>query len=133
MGNTFLLFAALPEKIYRKRCEQSGNDPLGRSRIFRFCCCCNNNSGIQVDGKTVSGANFRTSNGVCFDNWHGVSNTGQLDGVIDPNCEGASNGYVIRVFRDGKITVPETVSGYANQSKAYAWLQKQAEITTPNL
>ena len=89
---------------------------------------CDSNSGIQVDGKTVTGANFRTSNGVCFDNWHGVSNTGQLDGVIDPNCEGASNGYVIRVFRDGKITVPETVNGYDNQSKAYAWLQKQAEI-----
>lgn len=89
---------------------------------------CDGNGGIQVNGATVAGANFRTSNGVCYDNWYGVGTNGQLDGVIDPNCEGASNGYVVRVFRDGKMTVPETVAGFANQSKAYDWLQKQAEL-----
>lgn len=89
---------------------------------------CDNNTGIKVGSDTVSGANFRTSNGVCYDNWYGVGTDGSLDGVIDPNCEGASKGYVVRVFRDGKMTVPETVAGHDNQSKAYEWLQKQAEI-----
>ena len=89
---------------------------------------CDSNTGITVGDSKVIGANFRTSNGVCFDNWYGVTAAGQVDGVIDPNCEGASSGYVVRVFKDGKITVPSTSTSNANQSKAYEWLQKQAEI-----
>lgn len=76
----------------------------------------------------IDGANFRLSNGVCFYNWSGVKSNGSIDGVIDPTCTSASDGYVIRVFKDGKVTVPETVSGYANQGKAYEWLQNQTDV-----
>ena len=76
----------------------------------------------------IDGANFRLSNGVCFYNWSGVKSNGSVDGVIDPTCTSASEGYVVRVFYDGKVTVPETATGHSNQSKAYEWLQNQTDV-----
>ena len=85
--------------------------------------CDSNGSAAGIDG-----ANFRLSNNVCFYNWSGVKEDGSIDGVIDPTCTSAANGYVIRVFKDGKVTVPETASGHNNQSKAYEWLQNQTDV-----
>ncbi len=89
---------------------------------------CENGGGISVGGSNVSGANFRLSNGVCLANWN-KNSSGTYTGIIDPNCEGMSNGYAVKVFHDGKMTVPETDSTVGeNQKKAYEWMQKQTDL-----
>lgn len=86
---------------------------------------CENNGGIDVgEAGTVAGVNFRTSNGVCFNNWSGYSGNSHT-GKIDTDCDGT--GIDVTVFYDGKMTVPPGTAG-TDQNKAYNWLQKQAEI-----
>ena len=83
--------------------------------------------GVSCDSNPETG-NMKLSTGVCLYNMSGVSNTGQLDAVINPNCDGASNGYVVRILRDGKMTVPSTADGYSNQAKAFSWMQSQTQL-----
>lgn len=86
---------------------------------------CASNGGINVgEAGTIAGVNFRTSNGVCFNNWSGYTGNSHT-GKIDTDCDGT--GIDVTVFYDGKMTVPPGAAG-SEQNKAYNWLQKQAEI-----
>ena len=71
--------------------------------------------------------NFKTSNGVCLRNLVGVNDEGSNDPVIDPLCN--NEGYVVWIYNDGKMTVPQTHTGIGTrQSKAYAWMLDQTQV-----
>lgn len=72
---------------------------------------------------------FRSSGNVCFRKWTTVNASGTVDGVIDPSCDNKpEKSYVVRVSRDGKISVPQSAAGYTNQKKAYDWMTTQTEL-----
>lgn len=71
--------------------------------------------------------NFRASNGACFWDMYGSSYPKSV--IIDPTCsESKSNGYVITVQKDGKMTVPSSSSSVDDQATAYKWIQDQTQI-----
>ena len=69
--------------------------------------------------------NFKTTNGVCFSNWHGAPSGGYKDGTIKPTCDDKRT-ITVRVYRDGKISVPTT--GGTLQKEAVEWIEKQTEL-----
>lgn len=70
--------------------------------------------------------NFRTTNGVCFSGWIGaLDNDKYKDGTIKPTCDSGRT-ITVRVFRDGKITVPS--AGGTLQSSAIEWLKNQTDL-----
>ena len=85
---------------------------------------------VNCDNNT--NMNFKISTGVCFYNMlDGNEGDGTFNIVIDPNCTGKSNGYEVKIFKDGKMTVPETQSqtgNAANQTRAYQWMLDQTQV-----
>ena len=78
--------------------------------------------------------NMKTSQGACLRNFVGVYDgasdsqpNGSNDPVIDPLCN--NQGYVIWIFHDGKMTVPEEHYGIGErQKKAYEWMNDQTTV-----
>ena len=99
---------------------------------------CENNNGININGTKVTGVNIRLTNVVCFNIFYGIDDKGFNNPVIDPNCEGTSsaNAYVIHIYKDGKMTVPDKAAcnsnggdcNNRNQDKAFAWMQNQTQM-----
>lgn len=88
----------------------------------------------NVDCTAGNKMNFKTSNGVCFWGWIDSGSDGNMGAVIDPNCTGIDTGYEVYVFKDGKMTVPETAKTYTqlntngNQTRAYQWMLDQTQV-----
>lgn len=81
----------------------------------------------EVNCTQTNTLNFKTSNGVCLRNLVGVNDDGSNDPVIDPLCN--NEGYVVWIYNDGKMTVPQTHTGIGTrQSKAYNWMQDQTQV-----
>ncbi len=77
--------------------------------------------------------NIKSSIGVCFWGLVDESGKGTYEIVVDPSCAGISKGYAIKIFKDGKVTVPKTSSLYenlnnGNQDDAYQWLKNPTTI-----
>ena len=72
--------------------------------------------------------NFRASNGACF---HGLGGaiSGSKNIIINPQCKDDPKvGYVVTVYKDGRLTVPETSSAVEDQAKAYKWMLEQTKM-----
>ena len=88
----------------------------------------------DINCKDTGALNMKTSQGVCLRNFVGVYNgesdsqpNGSNDPVIDPLCN--NQGYVIWIFHDGKMTVPEEHEGIGErQKKAYDWMNDQTTV-----
>lgn len=96
---------------------------------------CDNNNGISVGGANVTGVNFRSSIGACFLNWNSVDDKGFKNAIIDPTCTGVANGYVVHIYNDGKMSVPNDAaakamgsSGILNQDRAFNWMNNQSQL-----
>lgn len=77
------------------------------------------------DCSSSSAQNFKTSQGVCYGNMAPFGSS-YLDIVINTKCSGDNDdGYVVRVFKDGRMTVP---NGTGNQAKAYEWMGSQLKM-----
>lgn len=75
--------------------------------------------------------NFKISTGVCFYNMLDDNGDGTFNIVIDPNCVGKSSGYEVKIFKDGKVTVPDTqtqTGNATNQTRAYQWMLDQTQV-----
>lgn len=81
---------------------------------------------VNCASNDSEGYNFRTTNGVCFSDWYGSFSGGSKDGKIQPTCDNDRK-FTVRVFRDGKITVPD-IEGDDLQKQAVEWIQKQTEL-----
>lgn len=73
--------------------------------------------------------NFKTTNGVCFSKWVGTLKDNKYkDGLIKPTCDG-SRTVAVRVYRDGKITIPSSSDTKPTiQSAALNWLDTQTDL-----
>ncbi len=91
----------------------------------------------EVNCETQNGdnqVNMKTPQGACLRNFVGVydgSSADKPDGfndpVIDPLCNG--QGYVINIYKDGKMTVPETNENIGErQKKAFDWINDQTTV-----
>lgn len=80
---------------------------------------------------------FKTSTGVCVN--HIASPFDEYIDIqvnMDPNCNPKqdvevynSNTYAIRIFKDGKMSVPETHTGIGTrQETAYKWMHNQTQV-----
>lgn len=80
---------------------------------------------------------FKTSTGVCVN--HIASPFDEFIDIqvnMDPNCSPTqnvevynSNTYAIRIFKDGKMSVPETHTGIGTRQKtAYNWMHNQTQV-----
>lgn len=71
--------------------------------------------------------NFKTTNGVCYSDWYGALTSDKYkDGKIQPTCD-SNRSIKVRVYRDGKITVPPDESSDL-QKQAIEWIEKQTEL-----
>ena len=92
------------------------------------------NSIGDINCEDNSTVNIKTTQGVCLRNFVGVYDgdsenepNGSNDPVIDPLCN--NQGYVIWIFNDGKMTVPEEHEGIGErQKKAYDWMNDQTTV-----
>lgn len=83
---------------------------------------------VKCKSDNTTSPNLRSSLGVCYWNLNASALTGSdsFDIVIDPSCKRTSStkeGYAIKIFANGAMTVPVTSSltESKNQSKAVAW------------
>lgn len=78
----------------------------------------------EIDCSNKTGSyNIRSSLGVCYSeltNWETVNGKKELNLIIDPSCKG--NGYKVKIYQSGNITVPKPITGDKNQEKAYKWI-----------
>lgn len=82
---------------------------------------------VNCDNDTTM--NFKTSIGACFWGWQNVDSNGTLEAIVDPTCsDDKKNGYVVKLFKDGKMTVPETSTKVNDQATAYEWMQNQTQV-----
>ena len=73
--------------------------------------------------------NFVTTNGVCFKGW-GNFGTDSIEGTVITQCPGGepkNEGYKIKIYKEGKMTVPSGAEG-SLQADAYRWIQDQTQI-----
>ena len=73
--------------------------------------------------------NFVTTNGVCFKGWTGFGTDSITGKVVTqcPNGDPKNDGYEIKVYKEGKMTVP-TGSDGTLQGDAYRWINDQTQI-----
>lgn len=83
----------------------------------------------SVDCETAHAQNMKLTTGACIRNLVGVDASGFNDPVIDPGCKGTyETYYVVNIYRDGKMTVPQNNANVKNQAKAYGWMQDQTKV-----
>lgn len=73
--------------------------------------------------------NFVTTNGVCFKGWTGFGSD-SIEGTVITQCPGGepkNEGYKIKVYKEGKMTVPSGSEGTL-QGDAYRWINDQTQI-----
>ena len=76
--------------------------------------------------------NLKTTTGVCLRGLYGFGTEYSNIG-IDPseNCEKSDKSYEVLIYKDGKLTVPETPkddSRKTRQATAYNWMQSQTQV-----
>ncbi len=75
---------------------------------------------INCDNNTD--VNVKSSIGVCFRGLVDENKKGTYEIEIDPSCAGAGKGYKVKIFRDGRVTVPKT------SAKAYEWIKNPTTV-----
>jgi type II secretory pathway pseudopilin PulG len=90
---------------------------------------CADETGITVNGTTITKGNMRLSSGVCLAEMRGdIAYNSSKDFKIIPACKNDET-YNVTLFPDGKLTVPKTVSSnQTNQDKAYRWINNQTTL-----
>lgn len=66
--------------------------------------------------------NIKSSIGVCFRGLVDETKKGTYEIEIDPSCLGKDKGYKVKIFKDGRVTVPKT------SKKAYEWIKNPTAV-----
>ncbi len=66
--------------------------------------------------------NLKSSIGVCYWNLVDTTGKGTFEITVDPSCAGKDKGYNIKIYKDGRVTVPKT------STTAYEWIKNPTKI-----
>ena len=85
---------------------------------------------VNCSGTAAVGEpNFKSTLGVCFFDWDKAKSNGEYTGIIDPSCTVRENGYAVKVFRRGNVTVPKTSDITTDmQPKAAEWIKNPTKL-----
>lgn len=110
-------------------CSQGCNKTFTQAKALCYFLADQINTIGDVNCDNSTKMNFRTTNGACFWGWQAVGSNGSIEAIIDPTCsDDKKAGYAVKVFKDGKMTVPQTSTLVDDQASAYAWMQDQTQI-----
>lgn len=76
----------------------------------------------EVNCSDNNSANLKSSIGVCFWGLVDESKKGTYEIIVDPACVGKDSGYKIKIYKDGKVTVPK------DAGKAYEWIKNPTAV-----
>ena len=76
----------------------------------------------EVNCSNNNSVNVKSSIGVCFWGLVDENKKGTYEIIVDPACAGKDSGYKIKIYKDGKVTVPK------DAGKAYEWMKNPTAV-----